>query len=202
MASRLARSLPCLEVPLHLPWIDAIQRLKALRGEQADPQTRSRIHAVKRWQTQRLMRTYADLSANPRYRAATSYFVEDLYGPKDFSSRDIALLRIVPVMVRILPSKAVETASLSIEVEALSEDLDHRLAAALGGAPVERLPGRVQLAVVRFGIAGRGLGARTPLLQFRHRLLLGRAQQELLRGRVHRGRAVGSLDDLETAEPE
>jgi len=94
------------------------------------------LAAVKRWQTERLMKTYADLNANPRYREATGFFVRDLYGPKDFSSRDAALLRIVPVMARMLPAKAVETAALSVEVEALSEELDHRLAAALPSADI------------------------------------------------------------------
>jgi hypothetical protein len=108
-----------------------LERLKALRGAGATPTQLERIAALKRWQTARLMRTYADLSANPRYRAATAFFVDDLYGPKDFSGRDAALLRIVPVMARILPAKAVETAALSVEVEALSEELDHRLAVAL-----------------------------------------------------------------------
>jgi hypothetical protein len=109
-----------------------LERLKALRGS-GNPE---RVKAVKRWQTQRLMKTYADLSENPRYREATSFFVEDLYGPKDFSSRDAALLRIVPVMTRVLPAKAVEAAALSVEVEALSEELDHRLAQALGEGPI------------------------------------------------------------------
>jgi hypothetical protein len=118
---------------------DAMRRhlelLKKLRGPASVPL--ERIAELKRWQTARLMKTYADLSANPRYRDATAYFVQDLYGPKDFSARDAALLKIVPMMVRILPSKAVETAALSIEVEALSEDLDHRLAAALDGAAID-----------------------------------------------------------------
>ena len=108
-----------------------LERLKALRGKSATPAALERVAAVKRWQTARLMRSYTDLSANPRYRAATAFFVEDLYGPKDFSARDAALLKIVPVMARVLPAKAVESAALSVEVEALSEDLDHRLAAAL-----------------------------------------------------------------------
>ncbi len=37
-----------------------------------------------------------------------------------------------PVLVRTLPDSAVETAALAIEVDALSEDLDRRLAARLG----------------------------------------------------------------------
>ena len=112
-----------------------LERLKALRG--GGTKGSPRVAEVKKWQTARLMRTYADLSAAPRYRAATAFFVDDLYGPKDFSGRDAALLKIVPVMARVLPAKAVETAALSVEVEAVSESLDHRLAEALGDAPLD-----------------------------------------------------------------
>lgn len=111
-----------------------LERLKALRGPES--KAPPALAEVKRWQTARLERTYADLQSTPRYREATTFFVQDLYGPKDFSARDAAMLRILPVMVRILPASAVETAALSIEVEALSEELDHRLAAALD-APLD-----------------------------------------------------------------
>jgi len=104
--------------------------LEALRGPRA--RRPERLAEVKAWQAKRLAGTYADLAAEPRYRAATAFFLEDLYGPKDFSARDRELLRIVPMMERILPESAVETAALAVELEALSEALDHRLAAALG----------------------------------------------------------------------
>ena len=83
---------------------------------------------MKAWQAGRLARTYADLSANPRYAKATDFFLGDLYGAKDFSGRDDAMLRIYPIMVRTLPRGAVETAALAIEVDALSEELDRRVA--------------------------------------------------------------------------
>jgi len=106
-----------------------LRQLRALRGEAG--RAPARLAELKRWQAQRLERTYADYASQPRYEAATAFFIDDLYGPKDFSSRDEAMLRILPVMTRVLPANAVETAALSIELEALSEDLDHRLAAAL-----------------------------------------------------------------------
>lgn len=106
-----------------------LQALKALRGP-GRPQP-ARLGEVKAWQGERLACTYADLVAQPRYAAATRFFLEDLYGPKDFSARDQELLRIVPVMERLLPDSAVQTASLAIELEALSERLDHALARAL-----------------------------------------------------------------------
>ena len=92
---------------------------------------------MKRAQAKRLAHTYADLSAQPRYRAATRFFLEDLYGEKDFSARDREMLKIVPVMSRVLPASAVETAAHAIELEALSEALDQRLAAALGDAHLD-----------------------------------------------------------------
>ena len=109
--------------------------LKDLRGD-AD-RTPPRLAELKRWQSRRLAESYADISAVPRYRAATAFFLEDLYGPKDFSRRDQAMMRIVPTMARILPASAVETAALAIELEALSESLDHRVARALAPGPID-----------------------------------------------------------------
>jgi hypothetical protein len=110
-------------------------RLKELRGTRGS--LPPRLKELKRWQSARLESTYADLAAEPRYQDATAFFLEDLYGPKDFSARDQEMLRIVPVMKRLLPATAVETAALAIELEALSEDLDHRLAAALPEGPID-----------------------------------------------------------------
>jgi hypothetical protein len=106
-----------------------LAHLKALRGDRhAIPR---RLAELKRWQSRRLAATYADFSAQPRYHDATRFFLEDLYGPKDFSRRDDAMLRILPTMARLLPKNAVETAALAIELDALSESLDHRVAKAL-----------------------------------------------------------------------
>lgn len=112
-----------------------LESLKALRGKglRAPPG----LAELKRWQAERLERTYADIAAQPRYKAATAFFLDDLYGAKDFSGRDQAMLRIFPVMSRMLPEKAVETAALAIELEALSEMLDQRLAAALPEGPID-----------------------------------------------------------------
>jgi hypothetical protein len=111
-----------------------LQRLKALRGTGGNPP--ARLTALKSWQSRRLTRSYEDVAAQSRYRGATSFFIDDLYGPKDFSGRDQAMLRIFPLMTRVLPASAVETAALAIELESLSEDLDQRLAAALPDGPL------------------------------------------------------------------
>ncbi len=112
-----------------------LERLKVLRGERsAQP---ARLAELKRWQAARLAATYADVAAQPRYGEATAFFLDDLYGPKDFSGRDQAMMRILPVMTRMLPQKAVETAALAIELEAVSEALDQQLAAALPAGPID-----------------------------------------------------------------
>ena len=109
-------------------------RLKELRGTDAQPP--ARLAELKGWQAARLAKTYEDYASRPRYAQATEFFLDDLYGVKDFSGRDREMLRILPVMRRILPASAVDTASRAIELEALTEDLDQRLAAALAQGPI------------------------------------------------------------------
>jgi hypothetical protein len=111
-----------------------LQALKSMRGD--GHATPARLKELKRWQRDRLAATYEDFASQPRYREATRFFLEDLYGPKDFSHRDDALMRIMPTMARVLPRSAVETAALAVELEALTEDLDQRVAAALPAGPI------------------------------------------------------------------
>lgn len=112
-----------------------LEFLARLRG--ANVPAPARLMEVKRWQRQRLASAYADLAADDRYARATAFFLDQLYGPKDFSGRDAQMLRIYPAMVRILPASAVETAAVAIEVDALSEDLDRRLAAVIEPGPID-----------------------------------------------------------------
>ncbi len=113
-----------------------LEFLRDLRGRESKGRRPPRLAEVKEWQAMRLARTYADLSASPRYAKATAFFLGDLYGAKDFSGRDEAMLRIYPLLVRTLPQGAVETAALAIEVDALSEALDRRVASVVEPGPV------------------------------------------------------------------
>src|SRR3954471_21563939 len=109
--------------------------LKTLRGARAGEPPR--LKELKAWQARGFATTYADLLQEARYEAATRFFLEDLYGPKDFSARDDAMIRILPTLSKLLSRSAVETASFAIELEALTEVLDQRLAAALPAGPIE-----------------------------------------------------------------
>ena len=88
---------------------------------------------VARWQSQRLLDTYADLVRDRRYIKAIDFFRSDLYGPGDFSGRDADLARVVPMMARLLPDGVVLTIARSMELSALSQELDLALTAALEG---------------------------------------------------------------------
>lgn len=112
-----------------------LEQLKSLRGPQASAPPA--LKELKAFQAARLARTYADIALQPRYRKATAFFLHDLYGPKDFSRRDDAMMRILPVMVRAMPAKGVEAATLAVELEALSETLDHQAASLLEPGPID-----------------------------------------------------------------
>lgn len=101
------------------------------RALHADAALNARWLAVKRWQAGRLARTYPDLLASSRYRPACEFFLDELYGAKDFEARDREALRVVPKLARMLPERAVETMALAVELDETSESLDARLAQAI-----------------------------------------------------------------------
>ncbi len=120
----------------------------------ADPRAQAWGHAVKHWQASRLARTHRDLLAEPRYGPAGRFFLEDLYGAKDFSQRDDELTRIVPTLVRLLPDAALATIADAIEMDALSERLDDALARRL------REPDPAAIVESAYAEAYRGAGSR------------------------------------------
>ncbi len=108
---------------------EAARAVAALRASiAADPGERARLHAVKQWQAHRLARTHHDLLSEPRHGMAARFFLDDLYGAKDFSQRDAELARIVPLMSALLPGAALATVADAVEMDALSERLDLDLA--------------------------------------------------------------------------
>jgi len=112
----------------HLQAVQAERRARA-----AEPGLAGRVDAVKRFQHQRFQETYADLAATPRYAAAARFFLDELYGPHDFSERDAQFARIVPALVRLFPSDIVSTVGDLAALHALSEQLDSAMGRALFG---------------------------------------------------------------------
>ena len=102
--------------------LHAAKLLRRLANDAPDA-ARKRL-LLREWQAARLSRSYPDLLASERFGKAAHFFLTDLYGPKDFSSRDEEVERIMPLMLSILPLSALQTLSLAIEVDALTEALD------------------------------------------------------------------------------
>ena len=118
-----------------------LEQLEAVATERArralDPALVSRTAAVKAYQQRRFAKTYADLLASPRYGAASRFFLDELYGPKDFTERDAQFARVVPALVRLFPSDLVATVEELALLHALTERMDTALALALPRLPVD-----------------------------------------------------------------
>lgn len=99
---------------------------------QGDPRLVSARQRLRAFQAVRLGRTHADLLASPKMGSAATFFLTDLYGARDLSKLDADVRRVVPAMQRLLPAAALATVANAIELEALSEDLDLAMVAALG----------------------------------------------------------------------
>lgn len=114
-----------------------------------------RRQRLREWQAARLARTHADLLASPRYGTAATFFLSDLYGPKDFSERDAEVERILPLMTTMLPVSGLRTLLLAVEVDALSERFDAAMVEKLGAQLDDE-----QLSEAAYAAAYRAVGDR------------------------------------------
>lgn len=109
-----------------------LARVAAERAARAaDPVLGRQVDRVKQYQQDRFRRTYADLLESPRYAGAARFFLEELYGPSDFSRRDAEFARIVPALVRLFPEEVLRTVDSLGALHALSERFDTAMGRAL-----------------------------------------------------------------------
>jgi hypothetical protein len=118
--------------------LQCLQEVAAERvRRQGDPGLAERVHEIKRFQHMRFQRTYADLLASPRYSRAAQFFLDDLYGPEDFTRRDEQFARVVPGLVRLFPHEIVGTVMSLGELHALSEQFDTAMGAVIEGPSID-----------------------------------------------------------------
>lgn len=107
--------------------------------QQADNQGISQaIKTLQAWQCKRLMVTHNDLWQQKRFNPAMRFFIDELYGPKDFSQRDQDIARVVPKMSKLLPEKALVSLESALHLNLLSFELDMKMAEMLKGTEINR----------------------------------------------------------------
>ncbi len=169
------------------------------RAREADAGLAARVAAVKQYQHARFSATYADMLAEPRFSAAARFFLDDLYGPADFSERDAQFVRVVPALVRLFPPEIVATVHSLAALHALSESLDTRMAQAFA-RPVIDAAGYAAAWCVAGTAAEREkqialmLAVGTALDRYTRKLLL-RQSLRLMRGPA-RAAGMGALQEF------
>jgi hypothetical protein len=160
--------------------VDAERRARA-----GDAAWAARVEAVKRYQQRRFELTYADLLTHPRYAGASNFFLNELYGPSDFTQRDAQFARIVPALVRLFPSEVIGPVQALAALHALSEQVDSRMGRAVGDGPLDAArytkawqqcgdaPGR-ERQIVLLEHVGHALDALTSNALLRHSLRMMR----------------------------
>src|SRR4030095_16518954 len=107
---------------------DLLERSRKLRRKVVASRDLSGVRRLLAdYQAQRLQETYADLAAQPRYRPAVEFFLEDLYGPVDYGQRDADIERVFPVMAHVLSGPALDSVTRALELRTLSEEFDARM---------------------------------------------------------------------------
>jgi hypothetical protein len=96
------------------------------------------IRQLQSWQTQRLLITHEDLWQSKRFKPAMQFFIDEIYGPKDFSHRDKQLARVVPKITNLLPHKALISLQALLKLNCLSLELDIALIKELGTEEINR----------------------------------------------------------------
>ncbi len=120
-----------------IPALSLIDEIAATRARmRRDRKLGAALSGLQTWQVARLRATYADYQEIERFRAALDFFVQDLYGPRDFRERDRDLRRVIQTWQRVLPQRGLEAITRALQLEALSQNLDLDVVRALASAPL------------------------------------------------------------------
>ena len=114
----------------HLGAVGAERQLRL-----ATPGLEARVVEIKKYQQRRFCHTYADMLESRRYGAAARFFLDELYGPTDFTQRDHQFARVVPALVKLFPQQIVDTVGALAALHALSEALDTQMGLHLSSMP-------------------------------------------------------------------
>ncbi len=102
-----------------------LRDLHRARHPEHEPRNRlPQLQRLRRWQSARLGRSFGSLREHPRYRDAAEFFLSDLYGAGDASWRDRDLARVLPTMLRWLPTGVLGSLADALELDLISQRCD------------------------------------------------------------------------------
>ena len=109
-----------------------LERYHALKQhDKQEAAFKDALYALQKWQGWRMRQTHQTLLDDEKYRVATEFFLEDIYGGADLRGLAHQAERAINAALRILPEKVMNTAVYALELNALSAELDERLAECL-----------------------------------------------------------------------
>ena len=112
--------------------------------------------AVRTWQQARLATTHAALLKSPKYGPAATFFLTELYSTADLAQRDADIERVIKILVKFLPDKALHTLTTALEMDALSERMDGLMATQLRAVQTSNKP--LVITPESYGAAYRAMG--------------------------------------------
>jgi hypothetical protein len=106
----------------HIHRHDGMQR-SSVDGKDLDPN----LASLRSWQSNRLAGTYQDFLSDPDYQQACTFFLTDIYGPKDFTQRDFDFDRLYSILSRFIPEHMLRLLAEAIALNRMSMHLDEKL---------------------------------------------------------------------------
>jgi len=97
----------------------------------SDPVFNQHFIALQKWQVASLRQRHANLLADPRYTEVTTFFLNEMYGGLDLTALADEVERALPLATRLMPDAVLGTAAIALELNAITGDLDQRMAAIL-----------------------------------------------------------------------
>ncbi len=106
-----------------------LDRVSHLRTQARRVGLSTAVHEIKQLQARRFRASYVDFLNDSRHAPASAFFLDELYGEHDFAEREAQFGRIASAIERLFPEAVADLAVDLAETHALTEDLDHRMAA-------------------------------------------------------------------------
>lgn len=96
-----------------------------------DPAFKQHFIDIQKWQVASLRVRHANLLADPRYTAVTSFFLNEMYGGLDLTAMADEVESALPLATRLMPDAVLGTAAIALELNSITGELDQLTATVL-----------------------------------------------------------------------